>query len=86
MHKYVPYLLLVILKKFKKTIFRRTKTLGLAFSLRGKISVTGDSKKRHSDVVTGNYSNANKSVKLSLGKSSIRTKTGVVGVTFGIYF
>jgi len=86
MHRYIPYLLTVILKKFSKRIFKQTSILGLAFSLRGKISATGDAKKRHSDVKAGSYSNSNKSVRLSFGRSCIRTKTGVLGVSFGIYF
>jgi len=45
MHRYIPYLLTVILKKFSKRIFKQTSILGLAFSLRGKISATGDAKK-----------------------------------------
>ena len=86
MHRYIPYLLTIILKKFSKRVFKQTSTLGLTLSLRGKISVTGDAKKRHSDVRSGIYSNANKSIRLSFARSCIRTKTGVLGVSFGIYF
>jgi len=86
MHRYIPYLLTIILKKFSKRIFKQTSVLGLTFSLRGKISVTGDAKKRHSDVKTGAYSNAQKSIRLSFSRSRIRTKTGVLGVSFGVYF
>ena len=85
-HRYVPYMLNIILTRFSKILFKQTNIKGIFFSLRGKISVTGDSKKRHSDIKYGNHSSSSKNLNISLSKSFIRTKTGVMGVSFAIFF
>jgi len=76
----------IILKQFSVKLFKQTKTKGLLFSMRGKISVTGDAKKRHTYVKYGKHSNTSKNIKISLSSSQVKTKTGVVGVSFGIFF
>lgn len=85
-HRYIPYLLNIIFKKFHNLLFKQTNSKGIFFSLRGKISVTGNSKKRHIDVKSGVHSSTSKNLKISLTKSFIRTQTGVMGVTFSIFF
>ena len=86
LHKNIPYLMNVIFKQFSKKLFKQTNTSGIFFSLRGKISVTGDSKKRHVYVKYGKHSSSSKELKLSVSKSQIKTKTGVMGVVFSIFF
>jgi hypothetical protein len=85
-HRFIPYLLNIIFKKFHNLLFKQTNAKGIFFSLRGKISVTGNSKKRHIDVKSGVHSSTSKNLKISLTKSFIRTQTGVMGVTFSIFF
>ena len=85
-HKNIPYLINIIFKNFHKRLFSQTSTKGVFFSLRGKISVTGDAKKRHTYVKYGKHSSSTKNLRLSLSKSQIKTKTGVMGVTFNLFF
>ena len=86
LHKNIPYLINIIFKQFSKTLFKQTNTKGIFFSLRGKISVTGDAKKRHVCVKYGKHSSSSKNINISLARSQVKTKTGVMGVYFGIFF
>ena len=86
LHKNIPYLINIILKNFYKKLFTQTQIKGVFFSLRGKISVTGDAKKRHVHVKYGKHSSSTKNLRISMSKSQIKTKTGVMGVTFGLFF
>lgn len=86
LHKNVPYLINIIFKNFYTRLFPQTNIKGMFFSLRGKISVTGDAKKRHVYVKYGKHSSTSKSLKISLAKSQIKTKTGVMGVNFNLFF
>lgn len=86
LHRSIPYLVNITLKQFSKRLFKQTGAVGIFFSLRGKIGVTGDSKKRHSCVKYGKHSSTTKSLKISIAKLQIRTRTGVMGATYGIFF
>ena len=46
LHKFIPYLLNIVFKYFSKVFFFKTNTKGVFFSMRGKISLAGDSKKK----------------------------------------
>ena len=86
LHKNIPYLLNIVFKQFSKKLFKQTQTLGMFFSMRGKISVSGDAKKRHVYVKYGKHSSSSKELRVSLSRSQVKTKTGVTGVAFGIFF
>ena len=86
LHKYIPYLLNIIFKYFSKIFFQKTHSLGIFFSLRGKISLSGDSKKKNVFVKYGKHSSSQKNLNLNLSIDQIKTATGVLGVTFGIFF
>ena len=47
LHKFIPYLLNIIFKYFSKILFYKTQTRGIFFSMSGKISLAGDSKKKN---------------------------------------
>jgi hypothetical protein len=59
---------------------------GFIFDIRGKVGVTGDSKKRHTLISWGQTSFSRKDLKFSLKKGLVYTKTGVMGVTIIIVF
>jgi len=67
-------------------MFKQTNSKGIFFSMRGKISVTGNSKKRHVYVKYGKHSSSSKNLRISISRSQIKTRTGVMGVAFGVFF
>jgi ribosomal protein S3 len=68
-----------MLKKFLYKILLWTKTKGIKFEVAGKISVTGNSKKRRKIVKLGYYSLTHKKLKIDYLLDTIRTPTGVLG-------
>jgi ribosomal protein S3 len=68
-----------MLKKFLYKIMAWTKTKGIKFEVSGKISVTGNSKKRRRIVKLGCYSLTHKKLKIDYLLDTIRTSTGVLG-------
>ena len=59
---------------------------GIFFDIRGKLGVTGNAKKRHLKINMGNYSFTKKVNKINYYQSIVRTSTGVLGITFCIFF
>lgn len=59
---------------------------GFFFDIRGKVGVTGDSKKRHVQILWGKSSYTTKNIRFSLKQGLVHTKTGVMGVTAVITF
>jgi ribosomal protein S3 len=74
------------MKQFSQKLFSSTKTQGVVFTLRGKISATGDAKKKHVTVKYGKHSNTTKSLKVSSSQSQVKTRNGVMGISYSIYF
>lgn len=85
-HKNLPYLINIVIKQFSHKLFTETNTKGIIFTFRGKISSTGDSKKKHVTVKHGKHSNTTKSLMVSLARSQVKTRNGVMGLSFSIYF
>jgi hypothetical protein len=78
-HKRIFYSFEFMLKKFLYKIMAWTKTKGIKFEVSGKISVTGNSKKRRRIVKLGCYSLTHKKLKIDYLLDTIRTSTGVLG-------
>jgi len=80
------------LLRFLKFLFRSTfkyfykslNTKGFFFDIRGKVGVTGNAKKRHFFFKEGLCSFSRKKLRLVFHQDLVRTKTGVLGVTFAI--
>ena len=72
---------------FKQTLknnplfFKKTKTLGFSFDIRGKLGVTGNAKKRHYYFSEGTLSFTSKNHGLMMFQTTVRTYTGVLGIT-----
>ena len=86
LHKFIPYLLNIVFKYFSKVFFFKTNTKGVFFSMRGKISLAGDSKKKTIFVKYGKHSTSQKNLNLNIVHDQIKTETGVLGVTLGLFF
>ena len=85
-HKKFLNLLKLVLTRYYNFFFLNSDVLGIFFDIRGKLGVTGNAKKRHMKISTGTYSSTKKKTKISFNQSIIRTNTGVLGVTFCIFF
>ncbi len=59
---------------------------GLYLDVRGKLGVTGDAKKRHILVRCGESTFSQKAIKVLPAYSIVRTFTGVLGVTFILFY
>jgi hypothetical protein len=85
-HKNYIHFFHSFLKIFHRNLFARTKTFGVYFSISGKIGVTGDSKKRKIFFNYGMHSSSKKNLKLNLSRTQVKTKTGVMGISYNIFF
>lgn len=85
-HKFMVHILYILLKKFHRYIFFSSNVKGIFFYISGKIGVSGDSKKRNIFFNFGKHSGSKKNLRINSIKSKIKTFTGVLGVTFNIYF
>jgi ribosomal protein S3 len=85
-HKKFLNLLKLVLTRYYNFFFLHSNVLGVFFDIRGKLGVTGSAKKRHMKLSTGTYSSTTKKNKISFDQTIVRTSTGVLGVTFCIFF
>jgi len=85
-HKFMIHIFYILLKKFHRYIFFSSNVKGVFFYISGKIGVSGDSKKRNIFFNFGKHSGSKKNLRINSIKSKIKTFTGVLGVTFNIYF
>ncbi len=85
-HKKFLNLLKLILTRYYNFFFIFFNILGVFFDIRGKLGVTGNAKKRHFKINTGTYSSTRKNLKINFNQTIVRTSTGVLGVTFCIFF
>lgn len=67
-------------------LFKRLGLKGLYFDIRGKVAVKGDSKKRHILLRYGECTFSQKSIKVLPAYSKVHTFTGVLGVTFILFY
>ncbi len=79
----------LFLKKFELFLFsffnkfkKKFKIKGFMLDVRGKVSVVGNSKKRHIIVKKGYLSKSKKTLKFFFCKNQINTNTGVLGATY----
>ena len=63
----------------KKIFFYKNNVRGFFFNIRGKLGVSGNSKKRKYSFVIGKISRTKKNLRMLTEQSTIRTKTGVLG-------
>ena len=85
-HKKFLILLKLVLQQYYNYFFSKLDVLGVFFDIRGKIGVSGNAKKRHKKISIGSNSSTKKILKINYKQSIIRTSTGVLGVSFYIYF
>ena len=85
-HKNFLRILNLLLKRYYNFFFKNNNVLGFFFDIRGKWGVSGNAKKRHLSITSGLYSSSNKSLRLSCVQSGVKTSTGLLGVTFCIFF
>ena len=85
-HRKFLNLVKVSVLKYFKFLMYKLKIFGFFFDVRGKIGVTGDAKKRTYNITSGRWGYNDRSLKLNLRKNIVRTETGVLGVTFCLFF
>jgi hypothetical protein len=67
-------------------LFKYFNCLGLKISVRGKISVKGNSKKKRFRLGLGVNSISKKNLKINYSDGIVRTKTGVLGLNFTLFY
>ena len=55
---------------------------GFFFDIRGKVGVTGSSKKRHFCFKFGSLNKSSKKTKINFNQNLVRTYSGVMGLTY----
>jgi hypothetical protein len=85
-HKSFIYFLKIFFKHFFNHFKLLVNIKGIFFYIGGKISVAGDSKKRHLFFNFGKHSSSNKNLKINYSRNQVRTETGVLGINFSIFF
>ena len=85
-HKKLLNLLKLVFVRYFNIFFLKLNIIGIFFDIRGKLGVTGNAKKRHFKINFGSSSSTIKKNKINFNQSIVITNTGVLGVTFCIYF
>lgn len=85
-HKHYIMFFRSIFTYLSRYAFRRMGLKGLYFDIRGKVAVKGDSKKRHILLRYGECTFSQKSIHVSSAYGKVHTFTGVLGVTFILFF
>lgn len=85
-HKSFIYFLKIFFKHFFNHFKLIVNIKGVFFYIGGKISVSGDSKKRHLFFNFGKHSSSTKDLKINYARNQVRTETGVLGINFSIFF
>lgn len=62
------------------------KVKGFLFDIRGKVGVTGSSKKRHLCFKFGSLKKSSKKTKIDFNQNLVRTYSGVMGLTYIISY
>ena len=74
------------LKEFFPVFRRIFLVRGFKLDVRGKVSVAGNSKKRHYLIKYGELSFSKKNNKISYAQNIVRTPTGVLGLEFVLVY
>jgi hypothetical protein len=86
-HKIYLYFFRSFFKFLKKGgFFKSSKLNGIYLDIRGKVGVTGDSKKRHFLLKYGYCSMSRKALNINPYYGLVNTKTGVLGITFILFY
>jgi len=85
-HKHYIMFFRSVFTYLSRYAFKRMGLKGLYFDIRGKVAVKGDSKKRHILLRYGECTFSQKSIHVSSAYSKVHTFTGVLGVTFMLFF
>lgn len=75
-----------LVKKHSNVFIDILKIKGFFFDIRGKVGVTGSSKKRHIFFKIGNLGKSTKSDKIEFNQNLVRTYSGVLGLTYIISY
>ena len=85
-HKSILRVLKFLLSFYVEYFLGGNHLVGLKFDIRGKVGVTGDSKKRHFFFILGHTGFSRKNYRLTYNQGLVYTNTGVMGVTLIYYF
>lgn len=85
-HKSFLFLFNKFLKEFFPVFRRIFLVRGFKLDVRGKVSVAGNSKKRHYLIKYGELSFSKKNNKISYAQNIVRTPTGVLGLEFVLVY
>jgi ribosomal protein S3 len=85
-HKHFLSSLKYFLMHVHQIVFKYFKCLGLKISIRGKISVGGNSKKKRYNLALGTNSLGKKKLKISYANGLIKTTTGVLGLNILLFY
>jgi hypothetical protein len=80
-HKFFLRLIRATSKSLFSGLFKLYNIKGFKFDIRGKIGVTGNSRRRHFLVTHKTFSGSTISNKYQMKQTLVRTFTGVMGVT-----
>lgn len=81
-HKIFLVKLDIFINSFFRKFKKKFKIKGFFMDIRGKVSVVGNSKKRHVYIKKGYLSKSKKSLKFFFYKNQINTNTGVLGASY----
>ena len=85
-HKNYVMFFKTIFNDLNKGMLRCMGIKGLYFDIRGKLAVKGDSKKRHVLLRYGECTFSQKAIKISPAYGVVHTFTGVLGVTYTLFY
>ena len=75
-----------VLLRNNHQIFDFAEVNGFMMDVRGKLSLTGNAKKRHYAFTIGSIGHTSKNHDLSFNQTTVRTTTGVLGVNMTISY
>ncbi len=85
-HKVLISIIKYIIKTIIPQFLSSFSLLGILFCVKGKIGSSGSSKKRMISFNYGVVSKNKKKIKTNFSNLSIKTSTGVLGISFGIFY
>ena len=70
------------IKKYSLVFIDVLKIKGFFFDIRGKVGVTGNSKKRHFFFKIGSLNKSSKNIRIDYNQNLVRTYSGVMGLIY----
>ena len=86
LHKKVLYGIKKLIRDLFKPVFTLLNVKGLYFSIKGKLGVSGNAKKRRYFFFFGTHSVTTRSLKMDCKFATVSTYTGVLGMNFIVFF